>query len=304
MKPMSNKDYFANKVYWHQSSLKYLLSNPVKALHSKLDETTNEQLASLAKGSAVHYKVLGEGETIIIPSQLGFKDWKSKAAREARDALVATGYTALSDTAYLEMSYAVDAIKAHPLYLLIQEAQYKECAIFATFNGVKIACKPDAVHIDEETGKVTIIDLKTSQDLLGDVAYGLQGFDKAVWNYGYHFQQVFYKVAVLADLLKQKKEVKYEDIDFVMLAVENKLRAGLDMPLCREYRISQEYEQYADEQVKKALAVAKDYGTDLDAQAQKLQEAEQEAWNANIQKAREFNQDAQVVEIPRWAKEI
>ncbi|MDR3116408.1 MAG: hypothetical protein LBT91_01005, partial [Bifidobacteriaceae bacterium] len=151
MQEITNKEYFADKSYWHQSSLKSLLTNPISAIESKLG-LTEISTSSLNKGNATHFLVLGVGDPITSASELGFKDFRTKEARQARDEKIEDGYVILNDTQWLESQYAADAVFANPLYKVVDKAQYKECAVYGELNGVKVAAKPDAVYIYEEDG--------------------------------------------------------------------------------------------------------------------------------------------------------
>lgn len=131
-------------------------------------------------GSAIHKKVLGTGSNVI---ELDFPDWRTAAARAARDEARANGDAPILVKDMVEINACAEAVLAHPKArsLLEQATARMEASVFAT---------------DPTTG----VDIRARFDVLADVSADLKttvdaspkGFAKSAASYGYHVQQAHY----------------------------------------------------------------------------------------------------------------
>lgn len=136
-------------------------------------------------GHAAHKLVLGEGEEIVVTE---WDDWRTKAAREERDAIRATGAVPLLAHEGEQVQAMADAIRRHPLAgpLLAPGNGIAERSIYWTdpATGVRCRVRPDWLIIRPEV--TAIVDLKTTTDASPDAV------SKAIETYSYHQQGALY----------------------------------------------------------------------------------------------------------------
>jgi hypothetical protein len=139
-------------------------------------------------GHAAHKLVLGVGpETVVIDAQ----DWRTKAAKEARDEAYAAGYVPLLLADWRRVEAMAAAIQEHPLAR----------AIFSTPTGAHV--EQTLIWRDGDTGvwrramldwrrERIVVDFKTA------VSASPASFAKSVANFGYHQQDAWYRDGVAA----------------------------------------------------------------------------------------------------------
>jgi len=156
-------------------------------------------------GKAVHARVLGTGAQAIAypPDVLASNGAAStKAAKEWADSVRAEGMVPMKAEDLRPIQAMADAVLAHPAArTLLENAPAREVSAFADVDGVPTRCRFDAL------GETTGIDLKTSARPVDP-----NTFSREVFEYGYHFQQEFYKDTYQAS--------ENRDIDFAFIAVE------------------------------------------------------------------------------------
>lgn len=139
-------------------------------------------------GHAAHKLVLGVGpETVVVDAP----DWRTKAAKEARDEAYAVGYVPLLMADWRRVEAMAAAIQEHPLTR----------AIFSTPTGAHV--EQTLIWRDGDTGvwrramldwrrERIVVDFKTA------VSASPASFAKSVANYGYHQQDAWYRDGVAA----------------------------------------------------------------------------------------------------------
>lgn len=144
-------------------------------------------------GHAAHKLVLGEGEEIVVTE---WDDWRTKAAREERDAIRATGAVPLLSHEGEQMQAMAEAIRQHPLAgpLFTPGNGIAEQSLFwqDPRHGVWRRARPDWIPHRQDNGRLIIADYKTAR------AVDPSALQRTVYEHGYHAQAAWYIDAVKA----------------------------------------------------------------------------------------------------------
>lgn len=156
-------------------------------------------------GKAVHAQVLGTGAAAIAyPADVLASNGaaSTKAAKEWAEQVRAEGMVPMKADDLRPIVGMTEAVLRHPVARqLLERATMREVSVFADVDGVGTRCRFDALGPDFG------VDLKTSARPVD-----ADTFSREVFEYGYHFQQEFYKDTYRAS--------ENTDIDFYFLAVE------------------------------------------------------------------------------------
>jgi hypothetical protein len=159
-------------------------------------------------GKAAHTMALGVGASIAV---VNAKDWKTKAAQQARDQAHEDGATPLLVADYQRVLAMADAVKAHPLAGGLLAAGHPELSMFWVDKPTGVWCRsrPDWKTTDRH-GRLLLVDLKTCEKADTD------SIAKSVANYGYDQQAAWYSNgAINLDLAEDD-----EDMAFLFVFVE------------------------------------------------------------------------------------
>lgn len=141
-------------------------------------------------GTATHSLILEDDTTAV--EVLDFDDWRTKAAKEARDAAYLDGRVPILRKDWAGVVAMRDSIAAHPLARLALTGGHAErTIIFQHETGVGVRARLDKHIPDSPIGPV-IVDLKTT------VCADPREFGKTAANYGYHQQDANYRAAAKA----------------------------------------------------------------------------------------------------------
>lgn len=199
--------YHADKVSLSVSGAKKLLPPSCPARFKWERDNGQPHKAAFDFGRAAHTLVLGAGQQIV---RIDAEDWRSKAAREQRDAVYAEGLTPLLANEYLQACAMADAIAAHPIASALlnpdrgkpeQSAYWLDPA-----HDVLRRCRFDWLP-DTDGGRLVIPDYKTARSAEPWM------FARAAASYGYHMQAAWYSDTAQALGLA-------EDVTFVFIAQE------------------------------------------------------------------------------------
>lgn len=156
-------------------------------------------------GKAVHARVLGVGaQAIAYPDEVlgANKAANTNASREWAALIRAEGNLPMKRDDLRPIERMAEAVLAHPTARkLLEAATAREVSVFADVEGVSTRCRFDAL------GGGYGIDLKTSARPVD-----ADTFSREVFEYGYHFQQEFYR-----DTYRASEDA---DIEFMFIAVE------------------------------------------------------------------------------------
>ena len=152
-------------------------------LGERVDETSDV----MDLGSIVHGCLLtGDANVELIAAP----DWRTKVAKEARDAARLAGKTPLLAHKWDEVQAMVQAarrqLERHELPTPFVGG-YAEQSLFFTLDGVECRCTPDWVSTDRHH----VVEYKTT-----GVSAHPAAFAKSVWSNGYAFQAALERLAV------------------------------------------------------------------------------------------------------------
>ena len=177
-------EYHADRTSISSSGLRALL-NPGCPAQFKYDrEHPQPPKKEFDLGHAAHKVVLGEGEEIVVTE---WDDWRTKAAREERDAIRAGGAVPLLFHEGQQVMAMADAIRQHPdAGPLLNLPGTSEQSIYWTDSATGVRCRirPDRLIVLPQT--TLVIDIKTVADASPDAC------SKSIESYAYHQQGALY----------------------------------------------------------------------------------------------------------------
>lgn len=157
--------------------------------HPRLGGQQRKPTKAMDAGQLIHTLLLGKGQEVDI---LDVKDFKTKAAQEARDNAIASGMLLVKRADHDAALAAVEQIRANIAKFGITLDGASEIAIEWEESGergpVLCRCRMDHVWLDD--GR--IIDVKKAESAHPKAAA------RAAINYGYHIQQAAYTRALAA----------------------------------------------------------------------------------------------------------
>lgn len=178
---MKDTDYHARPELG-STSVKTLAKHPPAVYRWQADNPQPHK-AVFDIGTAAHSLILeGTDEAFTV---LDFDDYRSKAAREARDEVYAAGKVPLLWDQRHELDCMSDAVLAHPIAGPLLTGHIAERSFFTELHGVPVKARPDALN------GTTVVDLKTTGADLNDLA-------RTVNNFGYYIQQAHYTAVLEA----------------------------------------------------------------------------------------------------------
>ena len=205
------------------------------ALAEVSGEALPEVSPAMDLGTAFH-AVLLEGVAAV--EIIEAADFRTKAAREARDAARAAGRVPLLPQTFQDLQAMVTAAKLQldaleePM-LLLPEAGIAEASIFWTEDGgIECRATPDWLSLDHRM----ICDLKTTSGSAHPAA-----FARVLWDKGYGIQEAWYRRAV--------KRVHGVAAEFRFIVVETFPPYALSV-----VSLDPEAQAFADQQVEAGLA--------------------------------------------------
>lgn len=170
------------------SGMKILATQTPAHFRYRMDHPVTS--AAFDLGTAAHSLVLEDDHSTIQVCE--FDDWRTKAAREARDAAYAEGKTPLLTKDYTVVKAMRDAVAAHPVARLALEGGKAEQSIFwEDETGTRLRCRPDKFDPESKIGPL-VSDLKTS------VSADPKEFIVSAAKFCYHLQQAHYQDGVKA----------------------------------------------------------------------------------------------------------
>lgn len=139
-------------------------------------------------GHLYHKLVLGAGADIVV---IAADNWRTKDAREQRDAAIAEGKIPALTEEYLRAKAMVTATLRHPLAarLLTGEVERSERALFWIDPETGVHCR---AMLDRFPAGRIAADVKTC------VSASPQEIERAVWKFGYHIQDAWYRAGLKA----------------------------------------------------------------------------------------------------------
>lgn len=161
-------------------------STPAHYRHATDNPAPYKKTFSL--GHAAHELVLGAGPGIV---QVEAGDWRTKAAQSKRDEAVAAGLTPLLTHEHEQVQAMADAIRRHPragrLFDPARGRPEQTLVWRDAPTGVWCRALIDWLPQLAASGRLVLADYKTCESA------GEDAIEKAVYRYGYHMQDAWYR---------------------------------------------------------------------------------------------------------------
>lgn len=190
---VSEADYFAHDSLSSTGARK-ILESPAKFDYSR--RVPRKPKTEFDLGSAVHSKLLGTGYSIVpVPAEYLASNGalSTKAAKEFVEEVRAYGAIPVKPDIAAEVDAIAEAVLAHPTArALLEQPGIREASVFSTDpeTGVNVRARFDLLP-DMVNGRRVGVDLKSGRNASPD------GFTKAIADYGYDVQDVWYSDALL-----------------------------------------------------------------------------------------------------------
>lgn len=154
-------DYY-KRPEWSYSQMKVILDSGIDyAVARKQGKIPGPKSPAIDLGQLAHMMILGGSEQFALSE---WPDYRSKAAREWRDAQEEQGKIVISQAQWKDIENIVTNIEAHPYfkkYLGKGNKAFHELELYAKTDGVELRGKADYLH-KLDGGALIITDLKTT----------------------------------------------------------------------------------------------------------------------------------------------
>ena len=176
---MPEHEYHAHRAL-SSSGARKLLANPAKFRYAQTAPPEHQDYFDI--GSAAHAKVLGVGAPIEV---IDYPDWRTKAAKEAKEAAYAAGRIPLLPADAQRVDEMAEALLANPIARALLEQGTPEVSAFWTDErtGIECRCRWD---LQPPEGVRAWCDYKTS------ASADPKAFGASAARYGYDFQAAWY----------------------------------------------------------------------------------------------------------------
>lgn len=184
VKDMPEAEYFARPEL-SSTEARLLLNSPAKYRWRKDNPPLIDPSDKFDIGSAVHSQVLGVGYEVDV---LDFPDYRTKAARDARDESREAGRVPVLADRFEEVKTMAGAVLAHPTArALFSQPGSREVSIMGTdpVSGVDCRARFDFLP-DQGERRIVAVDLKTAADA------SKRAFETSVAKYRYYVQRSWY----------------------------------------------------------------------------------------------------------------
>jgi len=203
-------------------------------LHVKTALEHPEEPSEIMEVGQVAHQVILERDVSRV-AVLDFPDWRTKVARDTRDATRAAGKTPILAHRWAQVEKMVRAVLMHTINMRLDPVPFgpngvAESSLYFTEQGVQCRATPDWLSLDH----LYIYDLKTT----GSAHPGQ--FSRTLWDKGYALQEALYRRAV--------KRVYDIDAEFTFVVVEIEPPYALSM-----VALDPEAQVFADMQLDHAL---------------------------------------------------
>lgn len=179
---MSDAEYHSHAAL-SSTEARLLLESPAKYRWRKDNPPLIDDSPKFDIGKAVHAKVLGAGAEVVI---VDADDWRTKAAREAREDARAAGKAPLLTREFEAVNAMAEAVLAHPTArALLSQPGESEVSVFADVEGAPTRARFDFLP-NRDNRRTVAVDLKTTVDA------SLREFEKSVARYQYDVQAAWY----------------------------------------------------------------------------------------------------------------
>jgi len=179
---MSDAEYHS-KPELSSTEARLLLQSPAKYRWRKDNPPLVDDSPKFDIGKAVHAKVLGQGAEVVVVEA---DDWRSKAARDARQEARDAGKAPLLTREFEAVNAMAEAVLSNATArALLSQAGDTEVSLFTDVDGVPTRSR--FAFLPEQSGARTVaVDLKTTVDA------SKKAFEASVARYEYPVQRAWY----------------------------------------------------------------------------------------------------------------
>lgn len=201
---MPSKDYFANPGFG-STSIRTLSDPEISLQEVKYLLGHDEHKPAYDVGTLAHALIL-EGSLDHIVARIPYDNYRTKAAREAREEAYNADMIPVNQSEEADMLGSIDAMRdavfAHPIAAELLTGHEPEVSVFWEQSGVPMKARIDALHVDRKLA----VDLKTVRSARPN------DFKRQISDLTYYIQAQHY--------LNGLKEVTGEDYDWLFVAVD------------------------------------------------------------------------------------
>lgn len=179
---LSDAEYHAHAAL-SSTEARLLLQSPAKYRWRKDNPPLIDDSPKFDIGKAVHAKVLGAGADVVV---VDADDWRTKAARDAREEARAAGKAPLLTREFEAVNAMSESVLAHPTArALLSQPGAAEVSAFTEVDAVPVRARFD--YLPTRSDKRTVAaDLKTTVDA------SKRAFESSVARYEYAVQRGWY----------------------------------------------------------------------------------------------------------------
>jgi hypothetical protein len=190
---LTGEQYHADKTSISASGLRALLAPGCPAQFKWDRDNPQPPKREFDLGHAAHRLVLGIGEELVFTE---YDDWRTKAAREERDAIRFDGGVPLLAHEGEQVQAMAEALRQHPIAggLFAPGSGRAELSIFWTDRETGVRCRVRPDWLKELPGLALAVDYKTCRDA------NPEAVSRAIRDYSYHQQDAFYTDGIWAAL--------------------------------------------------------------------------------------------------------
>lgn len=161
-----------------------ILDCPARLKHRR--DTGPETKREFDFGHAAHALVLGVGAPVVV---VDYPDWRTKAAKEARDTARAIGEIPVLAHEWAQVVDMAAVLRAHPLASKLldpERGQPEQSLVWRDQSGVMLRCRLDWLPAIPPRGRLIVTDYKTTRSAEP------RAFGRAAATFGYHQQAAWY----------------------------------------------------------------------------------------------------------------
>jgi hypothetical protein len=190
---LTAEEYHADRTSISSSGLRALLAPGCPAQFKWDRDNPPAPKREFDLGHAAHRLVLGVGEELVFTE---YEDWRTKAAREERNAIRYDGAVPLLAHEGEQVQAMADALRRHPIAggLFAPGSGRAELSIFWTDPATGVRCRVRPDWLKELPGLALAVDYKTCRDA------NPEAVSRAIRDHSYHQQDAFYTDGIWAAL--------------------------------------------------------------------------------------------------------
>lgn len=164
-------------------------SSPAHAHHEMTHP--KEPTPAMKLGTAIHTRILEASEFANVYVQSEFEEFRTDIAKNWKKGVESRGYEVLGKSQWELVSNVNQQALMHPMAgALLDSRTHTELSLVWDDVDSGVRCKARIDGLAMIDGTPALVDLKTTSDA------SCEGFEKSIFNFGYHRQMAFYREAL------------------------------------------------------------------------------------------------------------